>query len=255
MKKNIVTVAVHKGGTGKTTLAIHLGLRAEQHGFSVLIVDMDSQANTSHFFDASIEKQGSSSLFSKDNIKCGYHLISEKVSLLVADQGLYEIDRLKVDTALYYRKNLQYLAKDFDLVVIDTPPTMGFGMLAPLIASDFVISPIVPDAYSVAGVKGLFDRIKMVRAKYNPRLKFLGLVINRWNSRNKEQTKTVATLISKLKGHIIKQSLGDRTAIANAAYRKKAVFDKPSGGAAHTAAKEMRIVCDVIIKTMKIGEK
>jgi len=118
MKKNIVTVAVHKGGTGKTTLAIHLGLRAEQHGFSVLIVDMDSQANTSHFFGASIEKQGSSLLFSKDSIKCGYQRISEKVSLLVADQGLYEIDRLNADTALYYRKNLQHLAKDFDLMIV-----------------------------------------------------------------------------------------------------------------------------------------
>ena len=251
----ILTVAIHKGGTGKTTLVTHLALWAERKQLAVLVVDVDAQANTSHFFGADTGKKGSSQLFSENFTSVDYHQVSDLVSLLPGDMGLFDIERLEIKAAQYFKKNIRHLASDYDLVIIDTPPTMGFGMLAPLIASDYAISPVIPDAYSIAGVKGLFARIKNVRSKYNPRLTFLGLLINRWTSRNIEQTNMVKKLSESLKGHLITQTLGDRTAIANAAYRQKAVFDKPVGGAAQTAAKEMRLACDEIIEKMNIGEE
>ena len=251
----ILTVAIHKGGTGKTTLVTHLALWAERKELSVLVVDVDAQANTSHFFDAPTTEKGSSQLFLENYSGIDFHRVSERIHLLPGDVKLFDIERLEIKATQYFKVNLRRIASDFDLIIIDTPPTMGFGMLAPLIASDYAISPVIPDAYSIAGVKGLFARIKNVRAKYNPRLNFLGLLINRWTGRNIEQSNMVKNLSESLKGHLISQPLGDRTAIANAAYRKKAVFDKPSGGAAQIAAKEMRLACDEILKKMNIGEK
>lgn len=251
----ILTVAIHKGGTGKTTLVTHLALWAARRQLSVLVVDVDAQANTTHFFKADTVKKGSSQLFLENFTGIDYHQVNDRVYLLPGDENLFDIERLEIKAAQYFKNNIRRIAGDFDLVIVDTPPTMGFGMLAPLIASDFAISPVIPDAYSIAGVKGLFARIKNVRAKYNPRLNFLGLLINRWTSRNIEQSNMVKNLSESLKGHLISQTLGDRTAIANAAYRHKAVFDQPSGGAAQIAAKEMRLACDEILKKMNIGEK
>jgi chromosome partitioning protein len=150
---------------------------------------------------------------------------------------------------------LRSFATTFDLVILDTPPSMGFSMLAPLIASDFAVAPVIPDAYSIRGVKSLYAKIKAVRSKYNPSLKFLGLVLNRWNSRNSQQVEMVKKFQELLPGQLIAKPLADRSAIANAAYDSKAVWDKPNGGAARVAAVEMLEVMAEIMEKMGMRNK
>lgn len=246
----ILTVAIHKGGTGKTTIVSHLALYAHSKKLSVLIIDMDAQANISAFFNVDSAKIGASGLFLKDREVVPLSIDGETFKLIPADEGLLGIERLPFETVQLFRQRLRTFANTFDLVILDTPPTMGFAMLAPLIASDFALSPVIPDAFSVRGVKTLFAKIKAVRAKQNPSLKFLGLVINRWNSRNVQQVEMVKKFLEALPGQIIATPLADRSAIANAAYESKAVWDKPNGGAARIAAQEMLAVMQEIMEKM-----
>ena len=248
----IVTVAIHKGGTGKTTIVSHLALYARKQDLSVLIVDMDAQGNISAFFKVEATENGSSNLFLNNNKEEIILLKESDIDLLPADEGLFGIERIPFSETQTYRKNLRKIAEKYDLVIIDTPPTMGFAMLAPLIASDFVISPVIPDAYSVRGIRSLFSKIKAVKSKQNPSLQFLGLIINRWNSRNGQQCEMVKKFKTSLKGNIIAQPLGDRSAIANAAYESKAVWDKAKSGAARIAAKEMQKVMQEIMEKMGV---
>jgi len=248
----IITVAIHKGGTGKTTIVSHLALHACKNNLSVLIVDMDAQGNISAFFNVDSASKGTSDLFLKDKEPKIQHVKKSNIDLLPADEGLFGIERIPFSETQTYRKNLRKIAEGYDLVVVDTPPTMGFAMLAPLIASDFVISPVIPDAYSIRGIRSLFSKIKAVKSKQNPSLDFLGLIINRWNSRNKQQCEMVKKYQNSLKGKIIAQPLGDRSAIANAAYESKAVWDKARNGAARIAAKEMQSVMQEIMAKMGI---
>jgi chromosome partitioning protein len=246
----ILTVAIHKGGTGKTTLVSHLALYARSKKLSVLIIDMDAQANISAFFNVESPAAGSSSLFLKDRETILHPIDGEAFKLIPADEGLLGIERLPFETVQVFRQRLRGFANTFDLVILDTPPTMGFAMLAPLIASDFALSPVIPDAFSVRGVKTLFAKIKAVRTKQNPSLKFLGLVINRWNSRNVQQVEMVKKFQEAMPGQLISTPLADRSAIANAAYESKAVWDKPNGGAARIAAQEMLAVMQEIMEKM-----
>lgn len=247
----ILTVAIHKGGTGKTTLVSHLALYGRYINKSVLIVDMDAQGNISAFFKATDAKNGSSGLF-LENREVVKHKIEDRFDLIPADEGLFGVERLPFEAAKVFRTRLRELAQQYDLVILDTPPTMGFAMLAPLIASDFVIAPVIPDAYSVRGVRSLFAKIKAVRGKQNPALKFLGLVLNRWNSRNIQQCEMVKQFQEAMPGQLIAQPLADRSAIANAAYDSKAVWDKPSGGAARIAANEMILVMKEVMQKMGV---
>jgi len=247
----IITVAIHKGGTGKTTIVSHLALSVCQKKLSVLVVDMDAQGNISAFFNVDSANSGSSDLFLKDKTPQIQHIEKSGLDLLPADNGLFGIERIAFSETQTFRKNLKKVAEKYDLVVIDTPPTVGFAMLAPLIASDFVISPVIPDAYSIRGIRSLFAKIKAVKSKQNPSLNFLGLIINRWNKRNSQQCAMVKKFQVSLKGNVIEQPLGDRSAIANAAYESKAVWEQAKSGAARIAAKEMQNVMQEIMK--KIG--
>lgn len=247
----ILTVAIHKGGTGKTTLVSHLALYGRVMNKSVLIVDMDAQGNISAFFKAPEAKNGSSGLF-LENREVAKYTVEDGFDLIPADEGLFGVERLQFEAAKVFRTRLRELAQQYDLVILDTPPTMGFAMLAPLIASDFVIAPVIPDAYSVRGVRSLFAKIKAVKAKQNPALKFLGLVLNRWNSRNLQQCEMVKQFQDAMPGQLIAQPLADRSAVANAAYESKAVWDKPSGGAARIAANEMILVMKEVMQKMGV---
>lgn len=250
----IITIAIHKGGTGKTTLVSHLAMHAHQQGLSVLLIDLDAQSNLSTFFKLDATNSGSSSLF-LEKPTFEKQTIAEQFDLIHADEGLFGIERLPFESAQTFKKNLKALSKNYDLTIIDTPPTMGFAMLAPLIASDFVVSPVIPDAYSVNGVRSLFNRIKTVKAKQNPNLQFLGLVLNRFNSRNKQQAEMLKQFQTTLAGQIIAKPLADRSAIANAAYEGKAVWDKPKSGAARVAGQEMKQVMQELMQKMKLGAK
>lgn len=250
----IVTVAIHKGGTGKTTIVSHLAFyAASKLNLKVLVVDMDAQGNISAFFDAETGKaEGSSSLFFEDKQATVQSTDKKNIDLIAADDALFAVERIPLDRATTYRKILRDLAQHYDLVIVDTPPTMGFAMLAPVIASDYVISPVIPDVYSVKGIRSLFAKIKAVKAKQNPRLQFLGLIINRWTTRNSKQREMVATYQKSLSNNIISQPIGDRSAIANAAYESKPVWEGAKSGAARSAAKEMLAVMQEIMNKMGV---
>ncbi|MEB4592566.1 ParA family protein [Candidatus Thiothrix sp. Deng01] len=251
----ILTVAIHKGGTGKTTLVSHLALYARSKKLSVLIIDMDAQGNISAFFNVESPTAGASALFLEGQEAPMHSIDGEDFKLIPADNGLLGIERLPFESVQLYRQRLRSFAATFDLVILDTPPSMGFSMLAPLIASDFAVAPVIPDAYSIRGVKSLYAKIKAVRSKHNPSLKFLGLVLNRWNSRNSQQVEMVKKFQELLPGQLIANPLADRSAIANAAYDSKAVWDKPNGGAARVAAVEMLEVMAEIMEKMGMRNK
>lgn len=239
----VITVAIHKGGTGKTTCAIHNVFDLDQRGHTVCLIDCDTQGNaTSAFCERADGHAGACSLFTKEfNLdllfKSDYG--NGGISVVPADPELVGVERLPLGTEQTFRDNVRALAGDFDYVVIDTPPTMGFAMLAPLIASDFAYSPIVSDPCAIQGVSSLFQRIEAVTGDYNEDLVFLGLLVNRWNRRNRLQTDAVTELKAALPEHLIPHEIAERSAIAQLAYTNEPVW-KMRNGAARVAAKEMR---------------
>lgn len=184
-----LTVACQKGGVGKTTTALSIGAELTKAGYRVLFVDADAQANltrtqldqpfTTGLYDVLTDRRTAT----KQGIiegRNGHILPSDsrmgqggKYSPLYGESPEY---RLK--TAL------QDVSKQYDVCIIDTPPTLGELTIAALTAADGVIVPTRADRYSVYGVQELYQTYQTVKEQTtNSRVKMLGVVVSQYNGR------------------------------------------------------------------------
>ncbi len=250
----VISSAIHKGGTGKTTISVHLAHYIAAEGHRVLMVDCDTQGNSTQvFLDDDYHGPGVSGLFTKK----GRTIVpvetnTTNVLLIPADDGMVDIDGLNHGEEYLFRDNLRAVAAAAGCryVVIDTPPTLTMGMLAPLVASNFAFSPFKPDSFGVKGIVSLHRRIEQIRVNHNPSLRYLGLLINLWNRRNADQNNVVAYLEQDLGEHLIEHKIGDRAAIARVAFSRIPVWAHNTG-AARVASKEMRAAMGWIFTQME----
>jgi chromosome partitioning protein len=249
----IVTIAIHKGGTGKTTVATHLAFLAAERGARTLLVDIDAQRNATSTVVSAEEVDFSSvlaaaDLFEEFETTKPVYQAGLRLDVLPADDRLLAVERLPDDAADLFRRRLAELAKGYDLVVIDTPPTMGFAMLAPLVASDFAFAPIVPARYAVDGIESLILRIQQIQTSLNPDLTFLGLVVNRWRRTSPPQNRIVEDLRSGIGQYLFPQTLPESAAIENAANEKRPVWKDAKSGGQRRAAKAVREVMSYVLE-------
>jgi chromosome partitioning protein len=254
-RAKILASAIHKGGSGKTTIAVNMVHYLHENGYRVLLVDMDTQRNACHgFMDIENLPEGietASQLFSSARGHKVYE-VQEGLGVIPSDgDELQAVERLPFETAFMFRDRLHKIGEDFDVIVIDTPPTMGFGMIAPLIAADYTFAPIIPDAYGLMGAKSLLSRIHEIQDDMNPDLEFLGLLINLWNKRDKDQNETVAQFSELLGEIMIPEAIGLRAPISRAARVKQPVWKLTRG----LAAKEMKAALKYMVDQMELQKQ
>ena len=173
-----LAIANQKGGVGKSTLAVHLAWLAMEQGRPVLLVDLDGQANSSRTFAETFTGLLASKLFTAEpgTLTEVPQAVSKHLTLIPADVAINDVEGLDLATIERPAAHLRGLAVAPEtLCIIDTPPTLGRRLLAALIAADAVVSPLALNGYSIQGITDLQKTIQMVRARFNPRLKNLGL--------------------------------------------------------------------------------
>lgn len=182
-----------KGGVAKTTTAINMAaILAEKHHARVLLIDGDSQCNTTEFFGA--DSRGSNLAEILRNAQfyddpgayaasCIQGTQYDRIHLLPGDEMLMDMDLSKVEQGTVNSNVLRYLVEEvrqqYDYILIDCPPAFNAASAAALIAADDVIIPIKLDAFSLRGMGNLMRQIKNMR-KINPRLKVAGLLPTMW---------------------------------------------------------------------------
>ncbi|MEW7977356.1 MAG: ParA family protein [Candidatus Sedimenticola endophacoides] len=244
-----LVIANQKGGVGKSTVSVHLVWGAIEKGLRVLLVDFDGQANSTHTFIEDIEPNGAhaSHLFSKK--KCPKpHAINDQLSIVPADIGINDVEGLALSAIEHPAAHLREWEKDYDLCIIDTPPNLGRRLLAALIASDAVVSPMALNGYSIDGLTELQRSIITVKKKFNPRLKNLGVLPNLVNQRSKTQTTRLEELRRLLGDKVLPYVLPSRVAVSDAIDNGHPVWKKARGQSAGKAAKEMRHVVNAVIE-------
>jgi chromosome partitioning protein len=191
----IITIANQKGGVAKTTTAINLSAALGQAGKKVLLVDCDPQGNaTTGYGIRSADKKNLE--FSTYDVIMGQARPSEAIMktrfdnvwLMPATQELAEaeIRILKFEPkTLQLRKALLQIKDDYDIVIIDTLPSLGVLALNTLAACDSVIIPMQCEPYSMEGVAELFDAIKRIKRSVNKSLQILGIVFTMTNKQLK----------------------------------------------------------------------
>ena len=183
----VVTCCSFKGGTGKTSVILHLGVLLAKRGQKVLLVDFDAQANLSTGLGFSSDEketmvavlQGEKSMENVTRNTCvpGLDIVTSNVYLdgieatapIVND--LYGHERLR--RALV---NLQY-----DYVFIDTPPSLGWLTQSAFFASQYSLICAVPEAYSILALNRLKDYHEKIQ-EHHP-LEMVGVVLSFWDDR------------------------------------------------------------------------
>ncbi len=177
-----------KGGVGKTTTAINLSyLLAAEHGLNVLLIDADAQRNATR---ALIEAGDYPTLY---EILTGSELVSywmdatqptdiERLDMVPASDLLWGLDADPTGKFWTVHRLKDFLAaaaegQTYDVAVIDCPPNFGAATAAAIMASDGIIIPMLPDAYSAEGMADLTRQIEGVKS-INPDVRVAGILIN-----------------------------------------------------------------------------
>lgn len=169
----IITVANHKGGVGKTTLAAHLVFRAAERGARVLAIDLDGQANLSGTLvvrdDALQYACSSADLFAPDAPIDPMTTDDPRIHLLPAGAKLKHVGEGAGGLPALFtaRSRIREISRNYDVVIIDTPPALDQRVQASLAASHQLIAPLTPEKYSLEGVGDLLNEVATIRGNLN----------------------------------------------------------------------------------------
>jgi chromosome partitioning protein len=178
---HIIAISNRKGGTGKTTVSVNLAAELAALGQRVLLVDLDSQGHCAVGLGIKV-KTGERSvhgIFSDPDARLA-EVIREtafaNLYLAPADQLFDHGSGLREERRLFRALAEKEIAERFDLVIVDTPPSLDILMLNALTAAHWVLVPYVPHHLSFEGVRQLMRVLFKVMTSANPNLKILGFL-------------------------------------------------------------------------------
>lgn len=181
-----ISIFNQKGGVGKTTSVVNLAVALSKLDKKVLVIDFDPQANTTTglgFDKNELEKSIYKMFYDEgDNYK-DYILKSEEGPYLIASENslsglevelvsLDEEERLKMLSQI-----IEEIKKDFDIILIDCPPSLGLLSLNALVASDSIIIPIQTEYYALEGVSELLKTYQTIKESIKEDLEIEGVLL------------------------------------------------------------------------------
>jgi len=189
----VITIANQKGGVGKTTTAVNLSAALAQNGKKVLLIDADPQTNatTSLGFNRNdyeyniyhvligIKKMSEVTLNSKFK---NLDLIPANIGLVGVEKEFY--DSKKESRELLLKKAIKPIKKNYDFIIIDSPPALGPITINALGAADSVIIPIQCEYFALEGLAQLLNTINLLKKSINPKLVIKGFLPTMFSVQN-----------------------------------------------------------------------
>ncbi|MCI8539628.1 MAG: ParA family protein [Oscillospiraceae bacterium] len=182
----IITVTNQKGGVGKTTTASALVCGLHQRGARVLGVDLDPQGNLG--FTLGLDIGTANTIYDVLKGTCTIEeaiasteygdVLSSDIMLSVA-----EVEFTMPRREFILDQQLAKVRSRYDFIIIDTPPALNVLTVNAYVASTGLIVPMEAEVLSLVGITQLQETIETVRASFNPDLKVLGILLNKFNPR------------------------------------------------------------------------
>ena len=148
----IITTTAIKGGTGKTTTAAALAAAAARDGKHVLAIDIDPQQNLTYFLAANPDAAGTLDVLDGTPAASCIQRISDKLHVMAAHPDL-SAQRSGAGTAFRLARALKPIEKDFDFLIIDTPPHMSELTYNAIVAADIALIPLLADSFSLIALQ------------------------------------------------------------------------------------------------------
>jgi len=168
----VITFQIVKGGTGKTAICHSVAVRASLYGAKTLCIDLDQQGNLTTAFRVDADQTPimveviNQKLPIKDaiiRVHDGLDLIPSRIENALLDSNLM-LKRFPLDRV--YKEIIQPLKRDYDIILIDCPPALGSSVIAAALASDYIISPVTPSAFSLSGLQITKNELKNINDNF-----------------------------------------------------------------------------------------
>ncbi|WP_338398132.1 AAA family ATPase [Persicobacter psychrovividus] len=241
-KAEVIAVFNHKGGVGKTTTTINLARGLHRNGYRVLMLDLDGQANLSTCFFSSEEYPEKNELLlsalndeidPKDAI---YQAMDEDAfDIIATDENLIE-SKLKavegVKDVLLKKRVLDKVDMDYDYIVLDCPPSLGFFTNCALNSADSVVIPVIPEEMSIQGLSKMIRAISEIRELKDHEIDIDGVLITMKDSRyatHEEYELAIRNFLSSAGIRVFSNVIRKNAQVAEAPAHKLPVLDyKPN---------------------------
>jgi chromosome partitioning protein len=242
----IFAVSNQKGGVGKTTTTINLGVYLAKQGQKVLLIDMDPQANLTSGLGFGKTLQDNKDLISKNiyQVMAGetdianIFISTNTKNLYLAPAGIELagaevelVNQLSRETIL--KAAVQSVKANFDYILIDCPPSLGILTINALVAADKVLVPVQCEYFALEGLSQLLNTIKLVKTRLNNLLEIGSVILTMYDIRT-NLSKQVANEVQKFFGENVFKTIVPRNVrLSEAPSHGKSIseYDPTSNGA------------------------
>jgi len=234
----IIAVVNQKGGVGKTTTAVNLTAALTDMGKRVLLCDFDPQANATSGMGLNKRKLTSSvydvvvnEVPAKDSVVKGKY---GDVLPATADLAGAAVELIGLPDATFRLKNaLQTIQDDYDLVLIDCPPSLEMLTLNGLAAADGILVPVQCEYYALEGLTDLMTTLRMVKKRINPNLEIFGVALTMFDGRTNFSTQVAQEVRRHFPGKVYSTVIPRNVRLAEAPSHglPVTVYDRLSRGA------------------------
>lgn len=188
----LIAIANQKGGVGKTTTAMNLGVALRLQNKKILLIDFDSQANLSEYlnFENSATNQQLTisdlmlSVIGNQKVdidKCIYRNITNNIDYIPSDLNLATIENylsnaISRETVLKRVLHNNDIICRYDYIIIDCPPTLAILLINALTVCDEVLIPVQTHKFALDGLSKLNDVFEQIKNITNPNIKIVGIL-------------------------------------------------------------------------------
>ena len=221
----VIATAVIKGGTGKTTTAAALAQAAAAAGQKVLAIDLDPQSNLSFFLAADQNLPGTYQLLHGTPAADLVQHSPQGLDVISASPDL-ATEKTTPASAKRLQRAIEPLKKDYDWILVDTPPVMGELLFNALQAATGLLIPLEADSNSLEGFYQIVEIARQMQHS-NPGLQILGAILTRFDARpkiNRALQEAIATAGAEMEAPLL-GAIRPGTAIKEAQALQANLFD------------------------------